>query len=489
MSGRAQSRESSAFDSGAFAPNPLRTSFSGVPIRSFLRQPIALVLAAIAVGLTPALLLAHAKLLRSDPAANAVLAAQPSRISLWFSERPEPKFTVVQLLDSAGAAIVLGQPVLDAKAMEISLDVPPNLPSGKYTISWRTAASDGHLSSGRFAFTLNLPSRAEPASPPPVAPPADTSIVHRVRPRANALVVQNEPSAVSSALRWAELVSLLTIIGAIVVRLVVLPRAGWSAELVADAGERARLLGQSAVVLLLCTTVYRAATQSQMMTGAPSGFVSRLATLVRETHWGQGWSVGAVGVIAVIIGLFAARRAVGGWTIAALGVVLVALGQALTGHAASNTHFALAVATDVVHVLGAGGWLGGLVVIVLSVLPVTKRLGSDSMKGGSALVRSYHNSTIECVLLVLVSAAVATWLRLPALSDLWTTPYGNMLLRKLFFVVVVLVFGLYHWRRVVNVEWADDTRARFRRSAIVELVAGAVVIAFTALLVSTALPT
>jgi putative copper export protein len=188
---------------------------------------------------------------------------------------------------------------------------------------------------------------------------------------------------------------------------------------------------------------------------------------VRETRWGHGWSVGAAGVLAIIIGLLAARRALGGWMIAALGAVLVALGQALTGHAASNSHVALAVSTDVVHVLGAGGWLGGLVVIVLSAFPATRRLsGAESIKAGSALVRSYHNAAVECVALVVISAAVATTLRLSAVSDLWTTPYGNMLLRKLFFVVVVLVFGLYHWRRVVNVEWADDTRARFRRSAI-----------------------
>ena len=104
-------------------------------------------------------------------------------------------------------------------------------------------------------------------------------------------------------------------------------------------------------------------------------------------------------------------------------------------------------------------------------------------------LQGFGMRTIEAVVLVLVSAAVAAWLRLPALSDLWTTPYGNMLLRKLFFVVVVLFFGLYHWRRVVTVEWTEDTRARFRRSAIVELFAGAVVVAFTALLISTALPT
>jgi len=148
------------------------------------------------------------------------------------------------------------------------------------------------------------------------------------------------------------------------------------------------------------------------------------------------------------------------------------------------------VATDVVHVLGAGAWLGGLLVVLLSGLPATRRLGkAESISRGRGLVRSYHNAALESVALVVVSAVVAAWLRLPALSDLWTTPYGNMLLRKLFFVVVVLLFGLYHWRRVVNVEWVDDTRTRFRRSAIVELLAGAVVVAFTALLISTALPT
>ena len=459
-------------------------------IRSFLRHPIAIVVAAISIGLTPALLLAHARLVRSDPAANAVLAAQPSRISLWFSERPEPKFTVVQLLDSTGAAIVLGQPVLDAKAMEIMFGVPPNLPSGKYTVSWRTAAADGHPSSGRFTFTLTLPPKAEPLGPPPVASPADTAVVHRIRPRANAVVVQNEPSAVSSGLRWAELMSLLTIIGAIVVRLVVLPRAGWSSELLADAGDRARVLAQSASLLLLCTTVYRAVSQAQMMAGAPPGFFRAIAALVRETHWGQGWAIGAAGVIAIILGLLASRRGTGGWTIAALGAVMVALGQALTGHAASNAHGALAVATDVVHVLGAGAWVGGLIVVILSALPATRQLGAvQSAKAGSALVRSYHNSAMEAVALVLISAVVAAWLRLPALADLWRTPYGNMLLRKLFFVGVVLIFGLYHWRRVVSVDWTDETRARFRRSAIVELLAGAVVVAFTALLISTALPT
>ena len=61
-------------------------------------------------------------------------------------------------------------------------------------------------------------------------------------------------------------------------------------------------------------------------------------------------------------------------------------------------------------------------------------------------------------------------------------------LLKILLVIILLLFGFYHWRRVVTPEWAGDTAARFRRTAAVELLVGALVIAVTALLVSTSLP-
>jgi putative copper export protein len=63
-----------------------------------------------------------------------------------------------------------------------------------------------------------------------------------------------------------------------------------------------------------------------------------------------------------------------------------------------------------------------------------------------------------------------------------------MLFRKIIFVLVALGFGLYHWKSVVTPEWDDDTRFRFQRSGSGELIIGAVILAFTALLVATALP-
>src|SRR6478736_3918512 len=64
----------------------------GVQLQKLLRHPIAAISAAVMVLATPALLFAHARLVRSSPAANAVLDSAPTTLGLWFSERPEPRF-------------------------------------------------------------------------------------------------------------------------------------------------------------------------------------------------------------------------------------------------------------------------------------------------------------------------------------------------------------------------------------------------------------
>lgn len=95
---------------------------------------------------------------------------------------------------------------------------------------------------------------------------------------------------------------------------------------------------------------------------------------------------------------------------------------------------------------------------------------------------------MQCVALLLITALIASWLRLSAFSDLWTTAYGSMLFRKIVFVIIALGFGYYHWRFMVKPEWSEATAGRFRRTAISELLTGAIILAFTALLVATALP-
>ncbi len=81
-----------------------------------------------------------------------------------------------------------------------------------------------------------------------------------------------------------------------------------------------------------------------------------------------------------------ARGASPGWWIAGLGAVLLALSPGLSGHAVSTPRFApLPVLTDAVHVIGAGGWLGSLLAVVLAVTAVlvatATPMGTDMPQG------------------------------------------------------------------------------------------------------------
>jgi copper transport protein len=459
------------------------------------RRFIATILAVLAFLGTPLLLYAHARLLRSTPAANAKLDVPPSRLTLWFSEQPEIRFTTIQLVDSAGGPVALGVlSKLSGDASAVTIPVSGAIIRGRYTIVWRTAAADGHPSSGKVAFTV-LNAAPAPVAAPVVAPsptaiaPSTTPVQTRPATGANSPVQVESAPTFSTAVRWAELVSVITMIGAIIFRLVVLPGAEWSNELTVDAGERARRLAQAALTLFIIATLMRIVAESELIPSDAGGRMSAVLSVVRETRWGHGWSVGAAGAVVVLIGLVVARAKQAGWMIAAIGIVAVCTGDALTGHSGASNHLPLAVATDITHYLGAGGWVGGLVAVVLSGLPSLRIIAdADRPRAGSQLVRAYHRAAIECVALVLISALVASWLRLSSIGQLRTTSYGGLLFLKIMLVCVVLLVGLYHWRRVVAPEWDADTKFRFQRTVAIELVVAAIVLAVTAALVATPLP-
>jgi putative copper export protein/methionine-rich copper-binding protein CopC len=456
------------------------------------RRFVPTILASLAVLATPLLLYAHARLLRSTPGDNARLDAPPASLTLWFSEQPEVRFTSVQLVDSAGAPVALGAvSKLTGDPSAVTIPVVGQVGRGRYSVVWRTAAADGHPTSGRYAFTvLNAPA----VTPPIVAPPAQpVQSIPAPTPSpasgANSVVQVAPTPTFSTAVRWAELVAVITMIGAIIFRLVVIPGARVSDALTAEAAERVRRLAQAALTLFIIATIMRVTAQSTLIPSEVGGRMSAVLSVVRETRWGHGWAVGAAGGVVVLIGLVAARASVAGWMIAAVGIVAVCTGDALTGHSGASKHLALAVATDITHYLGAGGWIGGLVALLLSGLP-SLRIIEDSARPqvGCQLVRAYHGAAIECVALVVISAIVAAYLRLNSIGQLRTTSYGGLLLLKITLVCVLLLFGLYHWRRVVVPEWNADTAFRFHRSATVEVIVGAIVLAVTAVLLSTPLP-
>src|SRR5262249_27102832 len=187
--------------------------------------------------------------------------------------------------------------------------------------------------------------------------------------------------------------------------LLVLPGARLSEDIARDAADRARRLSNSVLVLFIVTTVWRLAAQGDLVASGPTRPMAAMMTVVRETRWGTAWLVGAMGALIVAMGLLLARTGSIGWIIAGVGAVAIAFSEGLTGHAVAMRPATFATVVDAAHVLGAGGWLGGLAAVALCGLAATHRAerggGTDASR---QLVRSFHRSAVPCVAVLLRTA-------------------------------------------------------------------------------------
>ena len=96
---------------------------------------------------TPAF--AHARLVSSDPAANARIKA-PGQIKLQFSENLEPAFSSASLVDSAGKTV----PVSKSVGSQTITLLPLALKPGAYKVTWQSVGQDTHRLTGSFGFTV-----------------------------------------------------------------------------------------------------------------------------------------------------------------------------------------------------------------------------------------------------------------------------------------------------------------------------------------------
>jgi hypothetical protein len=92
---------------------------------------------------------AHAKLVSSDPAANASVQP-PKMIKLTFSENLEPAFSGADLTDAAGKTVPVSK---SGGATTITL-LPLTLKPGAYKVTWHSVGHDTHRVNGSFSFKV-----------------------------------------------------------------------------------------------------------------------------------------------------------------------------------------------------------------------------------------------------------------------------------------------------------------------------------------------
>ena len=114
---------------------------------------------------------AHAELVSANPAVGSNLDSLPSKVTVTFGEDllviGGTRTNVLIVKDPQGIQI-------DAKDSKvsgatISVDLNPVSTSGKFTVSWRVVASDGHPGASSYQFTVGSPiASASATTSPPV---------------------------------------------------------------------------------------------------------------------------------------------------------------------------------------------------------------------------------------------------------------------------------------------------------------------------------
>ncbi|MGO1180006.1 copper resistance CopC family protein, partial [Cellulosimicrobium funkei] len=171
-----------------------------------LRRPLSALLAllaaaALTLGLTATVTTltagpasAHDRLLTSDPADGAQLAAPPAAITLTFNTEPLPVEPQVVVSDSAGTVVTQGAPTIDGSTATFALDPAVALGGDTYTVAWRVVSSDGHPIEGTFAFAV----AAQPEAPATDDPATDTATPEETATEEPTTGTTTEPSATTT---------------------------------------------------------------------------------------------------------------------------------------------------------------------------------------------------------------------------------------------------------------------------------------------------
>jgi copper transport protein len=367
---------------------------------------------------------AHANLVRTDPAAGAVLPAAPDRILFTFDETVRGVPHGVQVFDARGAVVEARATVQGA---ELTVSLAEKLSNGTTVITWRVVSDDGHPIGGALTFSVGAPSQVV------VPAPSEASGVPDV-------------PATLTAIRWVGYVGLLLAAGLVAFTALFLracPATG-----VRNTTRAAAAVAVAAwLAVLPVSAVYLLGGGPSLLGGGPSLLGGGLNLLGRGSAWSSlpptDYAVSAtvvLGLVAAVILLGAGSVSPGRRLAATAAAALAVTAPAMVGHTRAAAPEALVVAADALHLLAGGVWLGGVTGLALT-LPALSRRGT-----AAAGVLSRFSTAAAGILAALVATGgLLTWRILGSWPALTGTTYGRLLLAKV--ALVLIAVAVAAWNR------------------------------------------
>ena len=97
---------------------------------------------------------AHAVLQRAEPRVESKLKRAPDEVKLYFSERLEPAYSTLRVLDAAGTQVDRRDSHVDRANPALLRATLPPLPAGTYKVLWRVLSIDADITEGAFTFRI-----------------------------------------------------------------------------------------------------------------------------------------------------------------------------------------------------------------------------------------------------------------------------------------------------------------------------------------------
>jgi copper transport protein len=366
---------------------------------------------------------AHALLVRSTPAANAILVQPPVQVEIFFSEALEEQLSSIRVFDSNNLSVDAGDVRVDpADPTRLTVTLH-SITDGVYTVTWKVVSSiDGHQTTGSFPFAVGS---------------ANAEAVSAIQQRSTFRL----PFSTLLS-KFLMLVSLALLLGhRLFIALVWNPavrtnHSDVASPLVWETFYRLGLIGMMISIGIGLLAQGGQSTGSEL--AAP--WNPELGRILAETRLGVIW---LARLVLAMLAVWLAGRKESRWRDWGSFAVNLALlfTVTLTSHAATEPRPLLPMLGDWLHLVGMAFWLGGLVYFFTAVRQLHKLDGGLRTQLTSFLARRFSINAILFVGLIGLTGFYSAYLRVGSWNGLLTSLYGHTLLVKQVFVAGLLVIA------------------------------------------------
>ncbi len=390
----------------------------------------------------PRLALAHATPLLYEPAASSHLTTVPSTVGITFSEKIEPRASVIKVFAPDGKDSTAESTHVDRQdPHRLSVAIHP-AGDGSYTVSWEViSADDGHFTKGAFAFSVGPITRVTSTSASSITKPDFT--------------IQHSSDFTEAATIALELFGQALLLGGFVVLVFIWRpiKKRYTATLdrshVAAFTSRFQILVITAVLFIVAGTLsYLVLKSATLANNTSTSFVSALHIFISTVSARYAIYRLIDALIILIIFVFYNKKIyqlgqhnLVNIIVYALLICAIVLRVRVSHAAASSFHPILSVIINSLHLLFKNIWTGSLAAFIFLLSPIYRKTKNATLIANA--LTQFSKIASVCFGVVGATGVYIIWLDLKTPANLLMTSWGLWFAILSIFTAILIGLRLY----------------------------------------------